>query len=146
MKICALILASNIDEKNCLGYPKGMEIAWLKKCDFELSSWPFVYLCTYFHSWILSSLAEMFEEIGTGCVDWKHLVPHRVQLQALVNRLMNLIFVVPCIMLNSEIIPTRCNNCVYSSQCVELTQHSAFRETARHNKTVLPTTQHDRQR
>ena len=29
---------------------------------------------------------------------------------------LNLIFVVPCIMLNSEIIPTRCNNCVYSSQ------------------------------
>jgi len=29
---------------------------------------------------------------------------------------MNLIFVVPCIMLNSEINPTRCNNCVYSSQ------------------------------
>ena len=28
----------------------------------------------------------------------------------------NLIFVVPCIMLNSEMIPTRCNNCVYSSQ------------------------------
>ena len=28
----------------------------------------------------------------------------------------NLIFVVPCIMLNSEINPTRCNNCVYSSQ------------------------------
>ena len=28
----------------------------------------------------------------------------------------NLIFVVPCIMLNSEIIPTRCNNCIYSSQ------------------------------
>ena len=27
----------------------------------------------------------------------------------------NLIFVVPCIMFNSEIIPTRCNNCVYSS-------------------------------
>ena len=26
------------------------------------------------------------------------------------------IFVVPCIMLNSEMIPTRCNNCVYSSQ------------------------------
>jgi len=25
-------------------------------------------------------------------------------------------------------------------------QYSAFRETARHNKTVLPTTQHDRQR
>ena len=25
----------------------------------------------------------------------------------------NLIFVVPCIMLNSEINPTRCNNCVY---------------------------------
>ena len=25
---------------------------------------------------------------------------------------MSLIFVVPCIMLNSEIIPTRCNNCV----------------------------------
>ena len=103
--------------------------------------------------------------------------------------------------INSEIIPTRCNNCVYSSQwlystcfgrqfhpssgvqccfvipdgrirliqlsfdvlvlisqfCLlgvyELnicgycaTQYSAFRETARHNKTVLPTTQHDRQR
>ena len=28
----------------------------------------------------------------------------------------NLIFVVPCITLNSEINPTRCNNCVYSSQ------------------------------
>ena len=27
-----------------------------------------------------------------------------------------LIFVVPCIMLYSEINPTRCNNCVYSSQ------------------------------
>ena len=27
-----------------------------------------------------------------------------------------LIFVVPCIMLNSEINPTRCSNCVYSSQ------------------------------
>ena len=26
------------------------------------------------------------------------------------------IFVVPCIMLNSEINPTRCNNCIYSSQ------------------------------
>ena len=26
------------------------------------------------------------------------------------------------------------------------TQHSAFRETAQHNKTVIPTTQHDRQR
>ena len=25
-------------------------------------------------------------------------------------------FVVPCIMLNSEINPTRCNSCVYSSQ------------------------------
>ena len=30
--------------------------------------------------------------------------------------IMTLIFVVPCIMLNSEMIPTRCNNCVYSSQ------------------------------
>ena len=30
----------------------------------------------------------------------------------------NIIFVVPCIMLNSEINPTRCNNCVYSSQCL----------------------------
>ena len=29
---------------------------------------------------------------------------------------MDLIFVVPCIMLNSEINPTRCNNCFYSSQ------------------------------
>ena len=32
------------------------------------------------------------------------------------ERVFSLIFVVPCIMLNSEIIPTRCNNCVYSSQ------------------------------
>ena len=32
------------------------------------------------------------------------------------TNIINLIFVVPCIMLNSEIIPTRCNNCVYSSQ------------------------------
>ena len=29
---------------------------------------------------------------------------------------MQLIFVVPCIMLNSETNPTRCHNCVYSSQ------------------------------
>ena len=28
----------------------------------------------------------------------------------------------------------------------EINKHSAFRGTARHNKTVLPTTQHDRQR
>ena len=33
----------------------------------------------------------------------------------------NLIFVVPCIMLNSEINPTRCNNCVYSSQWLYFT-------------------------
>ena len=32
------------------------------------------------------------------------------------EELMDLIFVVPCIMLNSEINPARCNNCVYSSQ------------------------------
>jgi len=32
------------------------------------------------------------------------------------NILKVLIFVVPCIMLNSEMIPTRCDNCVYSSQ------------------------------
>ena len=31
-------------------------------------------------------------------------------------RQLDLIFVVPCIMLNSEIIPTRCNNCVYSPE------------------------------
>ena len=32
------------------------------------------------------------------------------------NIIKKLIFVVPCIMLNSEINPARCNNCVYSSQ------------------------------
>ena len=32
------------------------------------------------------------------------------------HKIISLIFVVPCIMLNSEINPTRCNNCVYSSQ------------------------------
>jgi len=74
MKICAIILTSNIDGKKCLEYPTGMEIAWLKKSGFELSSWPSIYICTYFHSWIVSSLAEIFEEIGRGCVDWKHLV------------------------------------------------------------------------
>jgi len=67
----------------------GVEIAWLKKSSFELSSWPSTYICTYFLSWILSTLAEIFEELETGCVDWEHLVPHRVQLQALVNRIMN---------------------------------------------------------
>ena len=34
----------------------------------------------------------------------------------LTNCMKKLIFLVPCIMLNSEINPTRCNNCVYSSQ------------------------------
>ena len=37
-------------------------------------------------------------------------------LKRFVKQRKRLIFVVPCIMLNSEIIPTRCNNCVYSSQ------------------------------
>jgi hypothetical protein len=55
----------------------------------------------------------------------------------LINRVCNLIFVVPCIMLNSKINPTRCNNCVYSSQWLYMFQHSAFRGTARHNKTVI---------
>ena len=114
-----------------------------------------------------------------------------------------LIFEVPFITLNSEMIPTRCNNCVYSSQwlystcfgwqfypssgvqccmafqvgrytyvvilsifwlsylcrscwvvgntvllCSAVSLNAEYweRETARHNKTVLPTTQHDRQR
>lgn len=75
--------------KKCLGYPMAMQIAWLKKSGFELSSWPSTNICTYSHSWILSTLAEIFDQIGSGCVDWKHLIPHRVQLQALVNRIMN---------------------------------------------------------
>ena len=37
-------------------------------------------------------------------------------------------------------------NAVYGLSGRQVTQHSAFRETARHNKTVLPTIQHDRQR
>ena len=40
----------------------------------------------------------------------------RKLLTILWKHINNLIFVVPCIMLNSEINPTRCNNCVYSSQ------------------------------
>ena len=32
------------------------------------------------------------------------------------NLSVSLIFVVPCIVLNSEIKPTRCNSCIYSSQ------------------------------
>ena len=44
------------------------------------------------------------------------VVQDRSKWQAVLDKLMNLIFVVPCIMVNSEIIPTRCNNCVYSSQ------------------------------
>lgn len=66
-----------------------MEIAWLKKSGFELSNWPSTNICTCSHSWILSTLAEILDQIGSGCVDWKHLIPHRVQLQALVNRIMN---------------------------------------------------------
>ena len=43
------------------------------------------------------------------------------------DRFTALIFVVPCIMLSSEIIPTRCNNCVYSSQWLYSTyQMAAF--------------------
>ena len=45
----------------------------------------------------------------------KRLVVQKLHLLH-VQTFMNLIFVVPCIMLNSEINPTRCNNCVYSSQ------------------------------
>ena len=36
--------------------------------------------------------------------------------EGITRNMQSLIFVVPCIMLNSEINPTRCNNCVYSSQ------------------------------
>ena len=44
----------------------------------------------------------------------KHFKEGMRQKESLLN--VNLISVVPCIMLNSEINPTRCNNCVYSSQ------------------------------
>ena len=44
----------------------GMEIAWMKKSGFELSGWPSIYMCIFFHSGIVSSLAEIFEEIGSG--------------------------------------------------------------------------------
>ena len=50
------------------------------------------------------------------------LIAHTAKIVAKILRkriekkIEDLIFVVPCIMLNSEIIPTRCNNCVYSSQ------------------------------
>ena len=43
-----------------------------------------------------------------------HLIHHGLDYHQHTDQ--NLIFVVPCIMLNSEINPTRCNNCVYSSQ------------------------------
>jgi hypothetical protein len=74
-------------------------------------------------------------------------VPFIVSLiTALVTGHWNLIFVVPCIILNSEINPTRCNNCVYSSQWFYSTcfghsekQHGITRQWS-------PTTQHDRQR
>ena len=42
--------------------------------------------------------------------------PIQVTFENLIEKVRYLIFVVQCIMLNSEIIPTRCNNCVYSSQ------------------------------
>ena len=51
-----------------------------------------------------------------GGKDWIDLAQDRDKWRAKVNTVMNLIFVVPCIMLISEINPTRCNNCVYSSQ------------------------------
>ena len=42
--------------------------------------------------------------------------PAKSRTLSLPDSELRLIFVVPCIMLNSEINPTRCNNCVYSSQ------------------------------
>jgi len=45
-----------------------------------------------------------------------HCVYQRPFSRRLVSAPNHLIFVVPCIMLNSEINPRRCKNCVYSSQ------------------------------
>jgi len=36
--------------------------------------------------------------------------------RSITDHIFSLIFVDPCIMLNGEIFPTRCNNCIYSSQ------------------------------
>ena len=52
------------------------------------------------------------QKLNTSASRWKRLRPGRKEQ----NFISHLIFVVPCIMLNSEINPTRCNNCVYSSQ------------------------------
>ena len=48
---------------------------------------------------------------SAGCLNLS-----RCMLKGCGGKKVNLIFVVPCIMLNSEINPTRCNNCVYSLQ------------------------------
>jgi hypothetical protein len=37
----------------------------MKKSGFELSSWPSIYICIFFHCWRVL-LAEIFEEIGSG--------------------------------------------------------------------------------
>ena len=59
----------------------------------------FSYLeCHHFHRGISTCF------LGTLAKLWKATIPWVI------------IFVVPCIMLNSEINPTKCNNCVYSSQ------------------------------
>ena len=65
----------------------------------------------------------MFSAVFTGpylwslfCVQYKSNPHYKNYFNIILLYTFNLIFVVPCIMLNSEIIPTRCNNCVYSSQ------------------------------
>ena len=63
---------------------------------------------------ILQLLLEEFERLQFQQDQKKPLT--NVTLVTTFIYLTHLIFVVPCIMLNSEINPTRCNNCVYSSQ------------------------------
>ena len=79
-----------------LEYPIGIiEVSTSRKCCFWL------YFISLHDYWPPST--------------WNSLVyPNGAKWKDVIN--VKLIFVVPCIMLNSEIIPTRCNNCVYSSQ------------------------------
>jgi len=70
-----------------------------------------------------SKMAVMHEVTGFRSLDSEITTDHSAISPPTVKHLrfagqptVDLIFVVPCVMLYSEIIPTRCNNCVYFSQ------------------------------
>jgi len=69
---------------------------------------------TYFEMLPLALREGSLRAFSMNCSLWNILYMVQEGRKTFVKYRMALIFVVPCIMLNSEINPTRCNSCVYT--------------------------------